>query len=170
MRISNFYRHRHLVIARLQSYILLLCHLDTILIGIGQYHFCLLRNVCHTLHFQYIVHLGQFLAHRHLMYEIIFDTSRIIQVQGYWTPDTTGSQTDTPVPTIAIWSLTAINTHTNLAMVIVCRIVKAVGLPLRHPNLDRRMEIHLQTVFTFPKHLLHRKLITHKHIVGTFQQ
>ena len=104
------------------------------------------------------------------MYEVVFDAGCIVEFQSHRTPDTAGGETDTPVPSVAIRSLTAVDTYASLAVVVVGRILESVGFPLWQAHLDRRMEIYLQAVFAFAEHILYREFIAHEHVVCTFQQ
>ena len=167
-----FYLHRDVapVHARFQSHFLADGHLVTPFIRIGKRHLHLLGSALRTFQFHDVFYLGQLLGDGHLLHIIVLHACHIEELQAHRSPDTAGGQSDAPVPTEAVRSLSAEDAHPLVAMVIVGRIHESVRFPLGHGLLDGRMEIHLQTVLALAKHLLHGQGIAHEHVVRALQQ
>ena len=170
VRMFNLHGDVPPVHARFQGHFLADGHLIAILIRVGKRHLHLLGSALRTFHFYNVLYLGQLLGDGHLLHIIVLHACHIEELQGHRSPDTAGGQSDAPVPTEAVRSLSAEDAHPLVAMVIVGRIDESVRFPLGHGFLDGRMEIHLQAVLALAKHLLHGQGIAHEHIVRALQQ
>ena len=117
-----------------------------------------------------VVQLCHSVVYRQLFHVEVFNARGIIERKRYGTPYSACGQTDAPVPTVAVGSLSGVNADALLAVVVVGRIGESVCLPLRKRLFDGRVEIDCQVVISLAKKILNLKVVAHKHIVCAFQQ
>ena len=122
---------------RLQSHLFPSGYLFTVLIRTSNGYFRFLRSSGNTVYSQTVFYFRPFFRHRSLTDIVIIQACHIIESQCHRTPDATGHQADSPIPAITVRCLTTVDADPLVTMIIISRVIKAIGFPLGQSLLDR---------------------------------